>query len=277
MIYSQTTNHIISVIMAMEKYWKNVEAVIRQSNVVLEVIDARIPDLTRNERIEEITKRERKPLIIVVNKCDLITEEMRDQILDDFKFKKFVLVATKTRYGIHKLKDMINELVKKRRRQKIINVGIVGYPNTGKSSLINTLSKKSKTRISSIAGFTKGIQWIAGDENLRFLDTPGVIPFSMKDEVQQALISIIDPNKLVNPDLVAMRIIDLFVKFNKRYFEDFYNIIINDEDSLEIIFKIGRKKNFLKKGSEVDDSRTAIMIIYDWQRGKLLLNRNIND
>ena len=263
--------------MAMEKYWKNVEAVIRQSNVVLEVIDARIPDLTRNERIEEITKRQRKPLIIVVNKCDLITEEMRDRILDDFKFKKFVLVATKTRYGIQKLKDMINELVKKRRRQKIINVGIVGYPNTGKSSLINTLSKKSKTRISSIAGFTRGIQWIAGDENLRFLDTPGVIPFSMKDEIQQALISIIDPNKLVNPDLVAMRIIDLFVKFNKKYFENFYNIIINDEDSLEIIFKIGRKKNFLKKGSEVDDSRTAIMIIYDWQRGKLLLNRNIND
>ncbi len=257
----------------MENYWSIVQAVIQESDVVIEVIDARLPDETRNRKIEDMIKHARKSMIIAVNKSDLITGEMKKQISDDFKFKRHVFVVTKTKEGIERLREMINEATERKRHRRIINVGIVGYPNTGKSSLINALTGRSKARISAVAGFTRGIQWIAGDSNFRFLDTPGVIPFTEKDEIQQALMCIIDPSKLVNPDLAAMKIIDLFVQYSKKYFEIFYNISIGDEDSLEILFKIGRKKNFLKKGNEVDDVRTAHMIIYDWQRGKLLLNK----
>jgi ribosome biogenesis GTPase A len=76
------------------------------------------------------------------------------------------------------------------------------YPNTGKSSIINTLVGKSAAKTSPIAGLTRGVQLIRGEGDIMFLDTPGVIPLDEKDETEQALMSVIDPNKLVNPDLL---------------------------------------------------------------------------
>jgi ribosome biogenesis GTPase A len=258
--------------MKMKDFWRIVDKVIYESDVLLEVVDARLPNLTRNKKVENKIKRKRKSFILVLNKSDLITKKMRNDFLNKFKSKLAVFVSCKHRIGISELKEMILSQARRKRDWGDIIVGVVGYPNTGKSSVINVLSGKSAAKTSPIAGLTRGVQWIRGEGKIMFLDTPGVIPLDEKDEIEQALMSVIDPNKILNPDLVAMKIIHLFLDYNKRSLEKFYDVKIETDDSFEILLEIGKRKNFLRKGGKVDEVRTALTIIRDWQKGNLLLN-----
>ena len=255
----------------MYHFWRTVDRVIHESDILLEVIDARMPNITRNERVENKIRLKRKFLILVINKSDLITRNMRMNFLRNFKSREAVFISCKGRSGVSALKEMIFELAKRRPHRDYVRVGVIGYPNTGKSSVINILVGKSAAKTSPIAGLTRGVQWIRGEGNIMFFDTPGVVPLDDKDETEQALMSIIDPNKLVNPDLAAMKIIQLFLDYNKSSLEKFYNVKIETDDTSEILLEIGEKKNFLGKGGKVDEVRTALAIIRDWQRGKLLL------
>jgi hypothetical protein len=249
------------------------DKVIYDSDIILEVVDARMPNLTRNEKLENNIRGKRKFLIIVMNKSDLITGRMKMNFLRMFRPNEAIFVSCKDRVGIPTLKGMIFDLAKRIRYRDYIRVGVIGYPNTGKSSLINALAGfKEVARTSPIAGFTTGIQWVKGKGKIMFLDTPGVTPSDEKDEAEQALMAIIDPNKLVNPDLAAMKIIQLFLDYNKSSLEKFYDVKIETDDVSEILLEIGKRKNFLMKGGKVDETRTALTIIRDWQRGNLLLN-----
>jgi ribosome biogenesis GTPase A len=262
--------------MKMHDFWRIVDRVIYESDIVLEVIDARMPNLTRNKKVENKVRRKRKFLILVMNKSDLITRKMKMNFLQKFKSKEVIFVSCKQRIGILALKEKILKLAKKIRYSNDIKVGVVGYPNTGKSTVINTLSGRSAAKTSPIAGLTRGVQWIRGEGNIMFFDTPGVIPLDEKDETEQALMTIIDPNKLKNPDLAAMRVIQLFLDNNKKSLEKFYGVRIESDDTFEVLLGIGKRKNFLWKGGKVDEVRTALTIIRDWQRGNLLLNTDEN-
>ena len=264
-------------------FWKILDNVIYQSDILLEIADARMPDLTRNKKVEDKIQRKRKTFILVLNKSDLITKKMIDDFLKNSKSKKEIFVSYKKRTDIIALKKMIFNLS----RDKIywdkirvgvvgypnkIRVGVVGYPNTGKSSIINALTGRSVAKTSPIAGLTRGIQWIKGGGNLLFLDSPGVIPLDEKDEAEQALMSAIDPDKLQDPGMAAMMIIQLFLDNNRKNLEKFYGVKVETDDTLEILLEIGKKRNFLCKGGKIDERRTALTIIKDWQRGNLLLN-----
>ena len=259
--------------MGMYHFWRIVDRVIYESDILLEVIDARMPNLTRNERVENKIRRKRKFLILVMNKSDLITRNMKMDFLRNFKSKEVIFISCKDRTGIWALKEMIVKLAKKRQHWNNTKVGVIGYPNTGKSSVINVLvGFKSMAKTSPTAGLTRGIQWIKDKGNIMFLDTPGVIPLNQNDETEHALMSIIDPNKLANPELAAMRIIQLFLDHNKSSLEKFYDVKIETKDTFEILSEIGKRRNFLRKGGKVDEVRTSLTIIRDWQRGNLLLN-----
>jgi len=260
--------------MKMHRFWRIVDRVIFESDILLEVVDARMPNLTRNKKVENMIRRKRKSLILVINKSDLITRGMRMSFSRKLGLKEVVFVSCKERTGIFALKEMIFRLAEKRRNSNYIKVGVIGYPNTGKSSVINVLSGfKEVAKTSPIAGFTTGVQWIRGKGELMFLDTPGVIPPEEKDETEQALMSIIDPDKLENPELAAMKIIQLFLDHNnKKILEKFYDAKIETNDTFEILLEIGKRKNLLRKGGRADETRTALTIVRDWQRGNLLLN-----
>lgn len=255
----------------MNKFWKVVDKVIYKSDILLEVVDARMPDLTRNRRAERKIRKSGKYFILVMNKSDLITKRMKMDFLQKTKAKEVVFVSCKKRIGISKLKNMISGLAKKKRSWEKVKVGVVGYPNTGKSTIINTVIGKSVAKTSPVAGMTRGVQWIKWKDNIMFLDTPGVIPFNEKDETMQAVMSVIDPGKLVNPDFAAMKIIGLFLDSNKKSLEKFYDVEIDTGDTFEVLLKIGKRKNFIKKGGKVDEVRAALKIVRDWQNGKLLL------
>ena len=148
-----------------KNYWKIVNSVIDRSDILLLVLDARMPELTRNEEIESKVKLKNKKLIYVLNKCDLMPKEW----LEDKKkiFKPAVFVSSTQHLGTTMLRNKILELTKK---DYDITVGVLGYPNTGKSSVINALKGKSSARASSVSGYTRGVQMIRIDAKIMILE-----------------------------------------------------------------------------------------------------------
>ncbi len=251
------------------------------SDIVLEIFDARFAKEMQNKEIEELIKKKGKKIIYVLNKSDLTRK--RDKSLNPRVF-----VSCKNRTGIAELRNKIKQEAVKVKRDsdynivnvgvpkegtrtphgyKVVNVGVIGYPNTGKSSLINLLIGKASAKTGSEAGFTKGIQKLKLAEGIHLLDSPGVIPtesYSMVDEkkiAQHVKIGGRSHNQVKDPEFALNEI----VKTNKKDLEKFYKIKFGDVEDL--IEKIGNKKGLLKKGGEVHEDRVARAILKDWQLG----------
>ena len=249
-------------------YWSAVMQTIKNADVVIFILDARMPEISRNKDLEKKLKKSRKEILIVFNKIDLIP------LIKLKKLKKgnkgCFFVSTLNREGIGYLRFELQKLTKSLKVEKI-EVGIVGYPNVGKSALANVLTRASKAKVSSKAGTTKSPQWLGGSK-IKILDSPGVIPFE-DDEVKLGILGAKNPEKIKNPELVSLKIIDLFLENTTKNLESLYKLkILKNDDSYEIFVKIGKARKLLKKGGVVDEQRTALLIIKDWQTGKLLLD-----
>ncbi|MDP2672564.1 MAG: GTPase [Nanoarchaeota archaeon] len=249
------------------KYPMLILKIIQDSDIILEVLDARFIEETRNPEIEEQIKEQNKKLIYVLNKSDLLLEKKKKINLD-----YSILVSCKERRDIKKLRDLIKILSKKIKKsfgEKII-VGIIGYPNTGKSSLINLLIGKSSAGVGSEAGFTKGIQKLRLDENILILDSPGVIPekqysHTEKEKIsKQTIAGGRSFSQVKEPEIVVAKLISAY----PNVLEKFYNIQANGDSEI-LMEELGRKKGFLKKGGLVDEDRTAKYILRDWQTGEI--------
>ncbi len=256
----------------MQGFWSMANHVIRRSDILLEVIDARMPDMTRNRNVEGKIRGKRKAFILVLNKSDLITRSMRDDFMRKTKSTTAVFVSCKKNKGIAELREMILDVSSRRRHNQRAGVGVIGYPNTGKSSVINALVGRSVAKTSPVAGMTRGVQWVSGGDDVMFLDTPGVMPMDDRTEADQAVMGAIDPDKLENPEMAAIRIIQLFKGSSMRNLERFYGIAAGTGDAAKTFMEICRRKNFLLRGGRLDEARTAMLVVRDWQRGKLLLD-----
>lgn len=241
-----------------------VNEVINDSDVVIEVLDARMPNETRNLNIEKRISIKRKTLIFVLNKCDLTNKEFLEKTKHELnKIAPCVFTSTRYRYGITLLK-------KKLLRYREARVCVIGYPNTGKSSLINALRGKHSTRTSSIPGFTRSQQWIKLKQGILLIDTPGIIPLDQTDDLKLALINSKHPDRLKDPESVAIHIINLLLKENPDSLKETYNIELKDKPS-QILVDIALKRKKLRKGGIPDIELTSKMIISDWQNSKLRL------
>jgi ribosome biogenesis GTPase A len=243
--------------MPQRDYQKVVETVIRESDVVLEVLDARFVEETRNKAIEDKTRELNKKLIYVINKSDLVQINKVKEIKKTLRPCAFI--SAKKHLGTTILRKLILMIANK----KEIKVGVVGYPDTGKSSLINALKGKRSARVSPIAGFTKTIQWIRVDKRIMMLDSPGVVPFGEKSALGRLLT--VDYNKAEDLDLFAMDLIEI----SDGKIEKFYGVT-SLESSEKILEAIALKFKLLKKGGEPDVVRMARRIIKDWQSGEIL-------
>jgi hypothetical protein len=253
----------------MASYKVMVKDVIRKADVLLEVVDARFPDETRNSEVEAEIVRAKKPFIIVMSKCDLVSQETLEKkksLLS--KIAPVVFISSKERFGTTMLRHRILELADIKDRD--ILVGSLGYPNTGKSSVINGVVGRHRTSTSSISGHTKGVQLVNAGSRIKFIDTPGVIPFDEHDEYIQGMLGIKDATHLKDPIGVALKIIEKMCAENRTALEAFYKVTIESQDSYDVLELIGRQANCLKKKGEVDDTRVGIRIVNDWQRGLLL-------
>jgi len=272
-----------------EPYWDLVKRIITESDLVLEILDARLVELSRNEEVERIAKQVDRPLVFVINKTDLVSKEsLRRQVTKLQEEGDVVFISTKkkgsTKLLYYQIKKLFNKYGKRdkpirnenapkpkhREARAEIVVGVLGYPNVGKSSIINMLCHKKKLKVSKRAGTTHGIHWITATEEIKLIDSPGVIPLQNEDEVRYGLIGARNPEKLKNCELVAHSLIQLFSKQNPKPFEELYSITLTDNTG-NILEEIARKKSNLLKGGELDLNRTARMIVKDWQDGKLRL------
>ncbi len=254
----------------MASYQMIVKDVIKKADILLEVIDARFPDETRNCEVERDIARSKKPFIIVLNKCDLVSKEILEKTKSRLsKIAPTVFVSSKDRFGTTMLRHKILEIAGIKGRE--ILVGSLGYPNTGKSSVINAVAGRHKAGTSSISGHTKVMQLVNAGSRIMLLDTPGVIPFGENDEYIQGILSVKDATHIKDPVGVAMKIIEKFCDENKTALESFYHVKIEGQDSYDALLLIGRESNCLKKKGEVDDTRADLRKINDLQKGLIMI------
>lgn len=275
----------------IEPYWDLIKRIIKESDIVLEVLDARLVELSRNEEVESVIKEIGRPLIFVINKSDLVNKDnLREQISELEKKGKVIFVSHKNKMSykilLYNIRKTFSEYGKREVSERLVGepkleyreakadivVGILGYPNVGKSSIINGLAHKKKMKVSKKAGTTHGIHWIRISDDIKLIDSPGVIPLKKEDEVRYGLIGARGEETLRHPDVVADAIVKLFMKNNKKLFEKHFDIIINEEEKEDfdaIVNKIGERKRYLLRGNVIDENRVYSDIIRDWQEGKL--------
>lgn len=240
--------------------------VLRNSDVVLLLVDARMPEITRNsEIVDKVGKMKGKRLVIVFNKSDLIGRKGLEKLKKEYP-NAFFVSSTK-KIGVNKLKATLENMAENWNRPSL-RIGLVGYPNIGKSTLINLLAPGARAKVSSVSGTTKKTQWVRTGK-LRIMDSPGIIPFGDR-KVQIGMTASKDPHKIKNPEKVAIRIIEFLDKKDPKILEKFYGVDSGTK-GYDRFLDIGIKKKFLVKGGEVDENRVAIKVIDDWQKGRIML------
>ncbi len=262
---SRRTRKIGNIRKQKQKYPELTKKIIENSDIILQILDARFPEETRNKEIEKIIKKKNKKIIYVLNKSDLIEKKI------DKKIRPCVFTSCTLRRGIKELRDFIKRKAKEiKKEEERINVGIIGYPNTGKSSLINLLIGKNSAKTASESGFTKGLQKFRLSPGILLIDSPGIIPEKEYSAIKREAITQHTKlggrgySQVKEPEMVVS---DLIKEFPGT-FEKFYKIDSNS-DSESFIQTLGKRKGFLKKGGEVEEDKTARLILRDWQEGKI--------
>ena len=276
----------------MVKTKKQIIEDLKLIDVVVEILDARIPISSRNPDIEQITREKDK--LIVLNKCDLADEKQNNNWVAKFKKDgiEAVLVNSNNGDGINTAIKKIEEIYKSRQEKyankgrigKSIRVMIVGIPNVGKSSFINRLTKKNSATVGNKPGVTKQKQWIRINQNIELMDTPGVLwPKFESEEValNLAYTGTIKEDVLqtieVGFSLLKKLIIDYLDNLVERYKLEKQEIeamlgqteLEENEKILEIMHIIGRKRGAIISGGNVDEEKTAKIILEDFRSGKL--------
>lgn len=252
---------------------------IKLVNIVIEVIDARIPIASKNPDFDQLFRDKKR--LIVLNKYDLADPNMNKVWQDYYKSKGWscVLYNSTNNKELRKLENAIAEATKeileryKKRGllNKSIKAMIVGIPNVGKSTLINSLAKKKSAKTGNMPGITKGKQWIhlAGDIDL--LDTPGILWPKFEDEkgaLNLAFTGAIKDEVLVLEEIV-LKFIEKMIQLNKiDAILEKYNIE-QGEKPLDILDNIAIKKGYILNNKDIDYLRVANLLLNDFRSGKL--------
>ena len=247
-------------------------------DLVIEIVDARVPVASRNPDIDEMAGN--KSRMILLNKSDLADEKITKAWQDYFKAKGMtvVILDCKNKTGINKIQSAILEACAKKierdRARGILNrpvrAMIVGIPNVGKSTFINTICKRACTKTGDKPGVTKGKQWIKLNKQTELLDTPGILwPKFDNEEVgcRLAFIGSINDEIIDKRELVLL-LIDALRTLYPQAMADRYGIE-NDNDSYKMLCDIAKVRGCLKKGGELDTEKTADIILDEFRAGKL--------
>lgn len=247
-----------------------VKEVIREADIIFQVLDARFIQETRNLALEEYIKAQGKHLIFLINKMDTARPEDVRATIKEHNLEPYVLLSCKNFHGKKGFRERIQIEAKRMKLRRDVLIGIVGYPNTGKSSIINLLIGRRTVGVSAQAGFTKGLQKIRFTKDIKVIDTPGVIadadsPATEKEDlVKSTKIGIKTYDRVKNP----VFIIATLMREHPNVLDAYYKIETNNDPEL-LIETLGKKHNFLVKGGAIDYERTARLILKDWQEGKI--------
>ena len=262
----------------MTKAKRMMQENIKLIDLVIELVDARIPMSSRNPDIDELGKN--KARLILLNKADLAEERQNDAWVEYFKAKGFsvVKVNSKKGGGIKSIQGVIQEACKEKierdRKRGILNrpvrAMVVGIPNVGKSTFINALAGKACAKTGNKPGVTKGKQWIRLNKNVELLDTPGILWPKFEDQTVGLRLAFIGSIKdeILNTEELATEIIQFLKKYYVGVLAEKYAIIEVD-DPYQCLADIAKSRHCLLRGNELDTAKAATLLIDDFRDGRL--------
>ena len=261
----------------MKKTRESIEKNLSLVDVVFELIDSRIPNSSQNPVIDNILGN--KPRIIIMNKADLSDSSTNKQWQDYFNQKGItsILFDSLSGRGIDKLLSLSKEVTEEKRvayeKRGVINrpirAMILGVPNVGKSTIINTLAGRKSAKTGNRPGVTKINQWIKIKGVLELLDTPGILWPKFEDEevgLNLAFTGAIK-DEILDTDTLALRLLEKLIYISPELLEDRYNIELENKTPLEIMEAIAAKRGCLIKGGEIDYTKASNIILDEFRKG----------
>ncbi len=262
----------------MTKAVRMMQENIKLIDIVIELVDARVPLSSKNPDIDELAKN--KFRLILLNKSDLADERLTESWENYYKEKGFAVrrINARSGAGMKSLTNVIQEACKEKierdRKRGILNrplrAMIVGIPNVGKSTFINTYVGKACTKTGNKPGVTKGAQWIRINKNVELLDTPGILWPKFEDQevgIRLAYIGSIKDD-ILNVQELALRFIDYLKQEYPGTIADVYKAEENQE-SYQILEQIAVNRQCRLKGDQLDYDKAAAMLLDDYRSGKL--------
>lgn len=265
----------------MAKAKREITEAAKLVDVIIEIIDARIPKSSRNPILNEIIGN--KPRVIVLNKADLADENKNKEWVQKFKTNNQIAVIVDSNQGkgvknvvdaaLELMKDKMEKQIEKGRTGMSIKAMIVGIPNVGKSTFINKIAKKQTAEVGNKPGVTRKNQWVRLNDNIQLLDTPGVLWPKFDNEETARHLAYIGSIKddILDVDELALELLKELVKKYKDNVYERYKISPDFEYEMdyELMEEIGRKRGCLIKGGEVDYTKVANIILDDFRTGKI--------
>ena len=261
----------------MKKTKEDIEKNLKLVDIVLEIIDARIPESSRNPMLDDILKD--KPRMIIMNKSDLADPKENQRWINKFKNDGIIALPmnSKEKINVGKIYDMARKILadkfkkyeEKEIENPIIRMMIVGVPNSGKSTFINNVAQRKGARVGNRPGVTQTKQWIKTNSNLQLLDTPGVLWPKFDDRTGLHL----SYTNAIKDEILNIE--DLTLYFLKEMAEEYpenlkerYGVDPTME-AIDIYEAIAKRRGAIISGGDFDYTRTATIILNDFRTGKL--------
>ena len=246
-------------------------------DVIIEVVDARIPYSSKYKNIEELCPN--KPRLILMNKSD-VSDNFQNKIwqkkLSEFSNCKVIATSMQNKNDIALITCAITELAQdmlSKRKEKgllprAIRTMVIGMPNVGKSSTINKLIKRAKTKTGAKAGVTRIQQWVRINDKVELLDTPGIIPTVQDDQKQALKLAFVNSvgENAYDSEYTAQNLIEILKKLYPETIYKYYGFNKEDDINLETI---ALKRNWVLKGATADTKRTSQIILSTFREGKI--------
>ncbi len=256
----------------MAKTRRLIEENLKMIDVVVEILDARIPFSGRNPNFDDIIKN--KPRLLVMNKADLADPQLTKVWIEWYKEQgiRVIPISCSTGQGINTVLAEARALVAdkiardlERGRTRTLKLMMVGIPNVGKSSLINRLLGKASTKTGDKPGVTRGKQWLRIKGDAELLDTPGILPPKFEDQAvaQRLAFTGAIKDEIINRELLAYALCDYLRDNYPNEVIERYKIkdSIENLEGYEVLELIGRRRGFVISGGEVDMERASNVVL----------------
>lgn len=264
----------------MAKTRRLMQANLKMVDVVVELLDSRIPKSSRNPEIDKIINN--KPRVVVLNKSDMASRDATAKWIRYFKEKGITAVALDCRSGkgvnnlIPAIKEELAEQLERRKNKGInrpVRMMIVGIPNVGKSSLINKLAGNKRAKVEDRPGVTRGKQWVTLANGVELLDMPGVLWPKIDDEIVGEHLAFVGSvrDQILDVEYMAMRLLQLI---NENYPKLLQRFKIEEEeakdlDAYDLLELVARKRGMLQSGGVANMERAAITVMDEYRAGKM--------
>lgn len=261
----------------MTKAKRQMQEDIKLVDLVIELVDARVPMGSRNPDIDELGKN--KARLILLNKADLADERENEAWMHYFEQKGYYAVRldARNRGGMKAVQAVIAEACKEKMerdrkrgiKNRPVRAMVVGIPNVGKSTFINTFAGKACAKTGNKPGVTKGKQWIRLNKNVELLDTPGILWPKFEDQqvgLRLALIGSIK-DEILNIDELALELLTYLMQQYPALLKERYEV--TEEEPVKVLTQIAENRKCIKKGNELDYSKAAALVLDEFRAGKI--------